>query len=155
MKLYESLATETVDQLAIREPVLCTGEVTVRSAIQRMQAQKLGCVIVVDADRRPIGFFTESMLTQLLLNDPGAIRAPIAERMSVYCPMVRTTDQVSRVLRAMEQENTRFLCVVDAEGRVVGLTGQKGLMEYIADHFPQQVLLHRVGKKPPMDREGA
>ena len=39
---------------------------------------------------------------------------------------------------------------------VVGLTGQKGLMEYIADLFPQEVHVQRVGTKPfPATREGA
>ena len=43
----------------------------------------------------------------------------------------------------------RFLCVLDEDGRTrVALTGQKGLSEYIADHFPQQVMVQRVGGKP-------
>ncbi|MEM8864897.1 MAG: CBS domain-containing protein [Planctomycetota bacterium] len=155
MKLYESLASEHVTELALRKPVLCTGDVTVRAAIQRMQAAKLGCAIIVDADHRPIGIFTESMLTQLLVNDPAAVDGPVSARMSEQCPVVHETNSVSRVLQALQRENTRFLAVVNHEGRVTGLTGQKGLMEYVADHFPQQVLVQRVGSPPPKEREGA
>ncbi len=52
--------------------------------------------------------------------------------------------------------NVRFLVVVDDEGCVAGLTGQKGLMEYIAEQFPQEVLVQLVGTEPyPHSREGA
>ncbi|MEM6329279.1 MAG: CBS domain-containing protein [Planctomycetota bacterium] len=155
MKLYESIATEPVTQLAIREPVLSPPSETVADAVRRMRAKDLGCVIVVDDDRRPLGYFTESMLTQLLVNDPSALDDPISIRMSEQCPIVREADLVSKVLKSMQTENTRFLGVVDAQGRVTGLTGQKGLMEYIADHFPQQVLVQRVGSGPLKEREGA
>lgn len=155
MKLYESMASEQVTSLALREPVLATPEETVRAAVRRMRNRKLGCVIVVDADKRPVGIFTESMLTQMMVNDPAGVVDPIKTRMSVHCPVVGQDELVSRVLQSMQVENTRFLAVVDKSGRVVGLTGQKGLMEYIADHFPQQVLVQRVGSRPPQEREGA
>ncbi|MEM9186442.1 MAG: CBS domain-containing protein [Planctomycetota bacterium] len=155
MKLYESMATEDVKQLALREPVLASADETVKAAIGKMRARKLGCVIVIDSDRKPVGIFTESMLTQLLITDPAGVADKLATRMSSHCPVVRETDLVSRVLQSMQVENTRFLAVVDGEGRVTGLTGQKGLMEYIADHFPQQVLVQRVGSRPPQEREGA
>ncbi len=56
----------------------------------------------------------------------------------------------------MKIKNVRFLCVVDEDRRVVGLTGQKGLMEYVADHFPRQVMVQRIGCTPFLaTREGA
>ena len=45
---------------------------------------------------------------------------------------------------------------VDDQGKLVGLTGQKGLMEYVAEHFPGEVMVQRVGEKPyTQSREGA
>ncbi len=53
-------------------------------------------------------------------------------------------------------KNVRMLCVVDEQGRVVGLTGQRGLMEYVAEHFPGEVMVQRIGQPSYMsDREGA
>ena len=46
--------------------------------------------------------------------------------------------------------------VLDDEGRPVGLTGQKGVMEYIAEHFPRQGKVQLMESKLHMDhREGA
>lgn len=155
MQLYESFARETVSQLALRKPVVCSPDTTVKAAIKKMRQRKLGCVIVVDDDTRPVGIFTEGMITQMLVTDPAGIDDRVSARMSTHCPTVTLGQPVARVLEALQRENTRFLCVVSGEGQVVGLTGQKGLMEYVADHFPQQVLVQRVGSKPPQEREGA
>jgi len=149
------MTEEVVNRLALREPVLCGPQDTLRQAIEKMRRQRLGCVIVIDDDRKPLGMFTESMLTQLLLNGPAALDDKVEQHMAEQWPWVRDSDPVVDVLEAMQAKNVRFICVVDAEGRVAGLTGQKGLMEYIADHFPEQVMVQRVGCAPYLDREGA
>jgi hypothetical protein len=56
----------------------------------------------------------------------------------------------------MQTKNLRFVVVTDEDGKAIALTGQKGLMEYVAEHFPQQVMVQRVGVKPySSQREGA
>ena len=81
---------------------------------------------------------------------------PIEQFMAPRCPWVQKGDPISDVLEAMQLKNIRFLCVVDDDGRVAGLTGQRGLMEYVAEHFPGQVMVQRVGQPPYLsDREGA
>lgn len=155
MGLKQNIATESVGQLDIRKPVLCGPNDSVRDAVNAMRTGNLGCVIVIDDDRRPLGMFTESMLVQLLVRDPSALGEPVSKHMAEQCPIASQSDRISFVLEAMETKNVRFIGVVDDDGRVVGLTGQKGLMEYIAEHFPQQVMVQRVGSPPPKEREGA
>ena len=155
MGINESFANDQISDLALREPVCCRPEEDVVDAIERLRAKSLGCLIVVDHDHKPIGILTESMITQLVAHDPTSIKGPVKDLMSESCPWVQLTDSVSLVLDAMQAQNTRFLCVVDESGRTVGLTGQKGLMEFVADHFPQQVMVQRVGSTPPQSREGA
>ncbi|MEQ8849261.1 CBS domain-containing protein [Botrimarina sp.] len=155
MRLKDSLSNEPVSRLALRDPVLCLPDEAISEAVSRMRDRKLGCVIVVDDERRPVGLFTENMLSRLVASDPSGLRDKLRARMAEQCHCVRPTDPVARVLEAMQRSNTRFVCVVDDDGKVVGLTGQKGLMEFIADHFPQQVMVQRVGSPPPSQREGA
>ncbi len=156
MGLQENIQKEPVSQLALREPVTAERGTTLREAIAKMREKKLGCTVVVDPDRKPIGMFTESMLTQLLAQNAVSLDHPIEQHMAEQWPWVRLTDPIADVLEAMELKNVRFLCVVDQQDRLVGLTGQKGLMEYVADHFPGQVMVQRIGGKPyPQDREGA
>jgi CBS domain-containing protein len=157
MGLRQNLQNETVSQLSLREPPVATPDETLRDVIASMRSQKLGCAIIVDSDRKPIGIFTESVLTSLL-SEQGAtiVEEQVRRHMIEPCPCVKSTDPIARVLEAMQVQNLRFLCVVDEQGRVAGLTGQKGLIEFVADHFPSQVMVQRIGGKPyPSQREGA
>lgn len=156
MGLYENIRTERVSSLSLRDPAVVPEEATVRDAIEEMRRKKLGCAIVVNENREPLGMFTESELTKLLSETPGLVKKSIRGYMKKDWPTVRTTDPVSFVLDALETRNVRFLIVVDEQGQLVGLTGQKGLMEYVAEHFPGQVIVHRIGGSPfPTEREGA
>lgn len=156
MSLLENMQKEPVSRLALREPVKSTSDEPIRVAIEKMREKHLGCTIVVDEENRPAGLFTEAMLTELLAHNRTAVDSPIGQHMFRPCPCVKMTDPVADVLAALELKNLRFLAVVDESGRLAGLTGQKGLMEYVADHFPQQVIVQRIGGSPfPQEREGA
>ena len=156
MGLQQNFRDQTVSELEIRQPVVVTAELTVRETVEAMRTADLGCAIVIGADRKPLGLFTESMLTQMLVHGSNFLEEPIERHMTDRCPWVELTDPVADVLEAMQLKNVRFLCVLDDEGRVAGLTGQRGLMEYVAEHFPGEVMVQRVGQPPYLsDREGA
>ncbi len=156
MELYENMRCEPVGMLALREPVALPITATVKDAIQAMREKKLGCAIIVDENRIPLGMFTESELTRLLSEESLVWDEPVTRYLTRDWPAVTITDPISAVLDALETKNIRFLIVVDDQGKVVGLTGQKGLMEYVAEHFLQQVSVQRIGGNPyPVEREGA
>lgn len=157
MGLQQNFQNEPVSRLSLREPVIAIPTEPIREAIVRMRDKRLGCAIVVDDQDKPIGIFTESLLTQLLdQQGPQVIDNRIEDHMTRPCPWVNLTDPIAYVLDAMQLKNVRFLCVVDEAGRVAGLTGQKGLIEFVADHFPGQVMVQRIGGEPyPSKREGA
>jgi hypothetical protein len=76
--------------------------------------------------------------------------------MADYWCCVNTSDPIAKVVAAMQAQNVRFVCVLDDEGRVTALSGQKGVMEYVAEHFPGQVMVQRIGCAPyTQQREGA
>jgi CBS domain-containing protein len=156
MGLQENLRNENLTRLEIRQPVLVRPGASVRDAVNQMRQQKLGCAVVVDENRKALGVFTESMLVRMLAYHPEQLDDPVEEHMTEQVPWVRQTDPIADVLEAMELKNIRTLCVLDDKDRVVGLTGQRGLMEYIAEHFPGDVTVQRIGLPPyPADREGA
>ncbi len=156
MGLQENFRNEQVRQLEMRDPVVVTADVTLREALTQMRERNVGCAIVVDEDRKPQGMFTESMLVEMLSHGPLSLDEPIEKYMADRCPWVRMDDPIADVLDAMQLKNIRMLCVVDEQNRVVGLTGQRGLMEYVAEHFPGEVTVQRVGQSPYLsDREGA
>lgn len=155
MGLHHNISSEPVKRLDLRKPVLCGRKETIRQAVDRMRQRRLGCVIVLDADGEPLGLFTESMLTKLITeNGSSVIEEAVSDHLMNPWPHVLETDPISRVLEEMQVNNTRFIGVLNEAGQVVGLTGQKGLMEYISEHFPEQVMVAQIGAKPSTKREG-
>lgn len=156
MGLQENLHSETVRELALRAPVTVHPDTSVREVVEKMKAQRLGCAIVVDASHKPLGMFTESMLIDRLAGGERELNTSVSEWMATQWPCVNENDPIVDVLDAMRTRNVRFLCVVDNDGKLVGLTGQRGLLEYVADHFPSQVMVQRIGGTPHLrSREGA
>ena len=73
MSLLENMQNEPVSRLALREPVVVKPSDSVRSAIEAMRRQDLGCAIVVDQGNKPVGILTEAAVTALVAHDPTAV----------------------------------------------------------------------------------
>jgi len=142
--IRQHMTLETVAALAVRKPILVAPETPVRQVAASLRAKQLGCAFVVDAAGKPVGKFTQRQLLQLLVADSGKLDRPVAEVMYREVATVTADTPVADLLARMNQHQVRYLAVVDAQGRVTGLTGQKGLMEYIADHFPRYVKVQRM-----------
>lgn len=156
MGLREDVSREPVSVLPMRQLVRIRPGTRVRLAVAQMQQTQVGSVIVVDEQDRPTGRFTERLLVRLLASDPSQLDDPIENHMTEVGACVKTTDPIVCVIECMQQSNQRFVCVTDERGQICGLTGQKSVMEYIAEHFPRQVKVQLMESKLHMDhREGA
>jgi CBS domain-containing protein len=157
MGLREDILSHPVSELDLRELLTLSPDDTVQAAVRLMRLKRLGCVMVVDEKGRPLGKFTEHRLLVLLVNDSQALIRPLKDVMVKDWAEVKLTDPIAKVLDAMQNHGMRFVVVVDDDGVATHLTGQRGMMEYIADHFPRQVKVHMIDDaKLYMDqREGA
>jgi CBS domain-containing protein len=156
MGLQENIRDEPVSKLEVRDPLNVPPTASVRETVGLMRKHDIGCAVVVDDQKKPVGMITESMLAEMVAHGTLRLDDPVSTHMADRVPWVRLSDPIADVVEAMQLKNIRILCVVDDRGRSVGLTGQRGLMEYVADHFPGEVMVQRVGQTPYLaDREGA
>ena len=155
MVLRENLLTESISKLALREAIVVDPTTLIRDAVVLMCNKRLGCVIVAKEDRIPIGVFTERELMKLLARDASALDEQVGNHLAPNWATVRQSDPIAKALEAMQKNRMRFVCVTNDEGKAIALTGQKGLMEYIAEHFPQVVLTQAPGTTTFTEREGA
>jgi len=140
MGLSSHLQQTRVNDTNIRPPVSIAQTATVRDAVKVMRSAGLGCVVVVDSDEKAVGMFTEGILRHTLNSSPSILDDSIQSQMVERLPWVSPTEPMSVVLEAMEDNNIRFLAILDERHRLVGITGQKTLMEFIADTFPREIL---------------
>ena len=156
MGLQKSILEETVGDLPLLKPICVEPSITVRDAIQMMRDRKLGCVVIIDENGKPQGMFSERHLIRLLSNGPAFLDDSVEKYMSDLWASIGKSESIAMVIHKMQQHGLRFLCVVDDQGKVVAQTGQKGVMRYIAEHFPHQVKVQMMESKLYMDqREGA
>ena len=144
MGLKHDILNQPVSELELRELIAVRPTTTVREALEQMKQKKLGCVVVVDDEGKPLGKFTERLLIKMLLEHPDALDQQVGDHMANDWDAVQQTDPIATVIDKMESKKLRFVVVLDAQGKAVALTGQKGVMEYIVDHFPRQVKVQRM-----------
>jgi len=157
MGLADSIANELVSDLPLRQLIALSADATVGVAVREMRYKRLGCAVVVDAVGNPLGTFTERTLIDLLLQQSDRLgEILVRDHLSVNWSVVKKSDPLTKMVDAIQHGRAKFVVVVDDDGRAVALTGQRGLSEYVAEHYPNQVTVQRVGGRPGIEtREGA
>jgi len=156
MGLREDILTDPVSSLEMRTAITVSGEEPVRQVAKRMRQSHMGCAIVVDAHGKPVGKFTERLYAKLMAVDPALAADPVAKHMYHDADVISQDASVTEMVSMMQAKSLRYICVVDGDGKVKGITGQKGLMRYISEYFPRVVMVQRMRPLVGMDQpEGA
>ena len=156
MTFRDDINQDTVSSLQLREAIVIQPETSVSDAVALMRTKSLGCAVIVDQDDTPRGFFTEQSLLVAILQHDSLDDRPVSGFVDPEFLTVQSSDPISRVWEAVRSKGSRFICVTDVEGNLLGVTGQRGIAEYVAEYFPQQVSVQRLGSTPWMqNREGA
>jgi CBS domain-containing protein len=115
-------------------------EASVLEAIQRMNQQKIGA-LVVTKDDRIVGIFTERDVLRRVVCDP---RRPqdmtVAEVMTsevVCCPPTADLDDISNVIK---NRRIRHVPICDNAGRLVGLVSIGDVNAYNVSHQEATIL---------------
>lgn len=156
MRIREELGRELVGALPLRDAILIEPYTVVRAAIAIMRTKSLGCAIIVKPGRIPSGIFSERSVLDALVQGASLDERPVCEFADTNFVCVSELEPVLSVWDAIQIQGARFVCVTDRDGRARGLTGQRGVAEYVADCFAKQITVQRLGETPWMcEREGA
>jgi len=156
MSFRKELADEKVGSLPLRDAIAVDGHTVVRAAVALMRSHGLGCTVIVDHHCRPAGIFTEQSVIRMLVQGVCLDTTPVSQFCDPHFFVLRTDDPIEKAWEAVTRSGARFLCVTDKSGELIGLTGQRGLSEYLCDTYSQQVTVQRLGSAPWMlQREGA
>ncbi len=156
MSLKQNILNEPVSTLNLRPLPTAQPDVTVRESLEVMRSAALGCVIFLDDDDRPMGMFNEKLLIRLLYAKPDEIDQPVRPHITrnVWC--IRASDRIAQFVAMMQAHKLRWACVVDDDGKAIGITGLKGLVEYVVENFPRLCLVEPMRSNIAMEtREGA
>jgi len=108
-----------------RQPVLCPQDTTLGEAIQRMHAERVGSIVVVDGDGVPAGIFT----TVDLLESAAARASPDANIAQHMTPRPFTLEEeatLADAALAMARHGFRHV-VVTRDGKLAGVVSERDL----------------------------
>src|SRR5712664_2355993 len=132
MKLKDVLAAKG------HRVVTVAAKSSVADAIRTMQAEKVGAVVVPDAERCPVGIFTERDLVRMYADgDRDFDRIAVGERMTCSVVLGRLSMSVDEALGLMTERRFRHLPVIE-DGKLLGLVSIGDLVKMRLEETAQE-----------------
>ncbi len=145
-KLEGALLNDTVRLLAPSEPICLPPTATVHEAITKMLANRRAAVVIVDAEGRLIGIFTErDVLTRVAGQSRNVQGTTLAEVMTPDPEALSPQDRICFAVNRMNNAGYRTVPLVDAERRPIGIVTVSDVVKWLAEIFPEAVLNLRPG----------
>jgi CBS domain-containing protein len=135
--MLKDLAATPIRKLRSPDAMTVTRDIPVGETIRRMAERRCGAVIVVDAEGRLAGIFTErDVVLRSLEGDPFWQERPVGEVMTASPTAVHDDDTLEVALGLMKRGHFRHLPVVDGD-RPVGVLSVRDVLAHIAELFPK------------------
>jgi citrate synthase len=133
----------TVKDLMSSPVVTAAASETVTEAARRMKEQRVGSVVVVEANR-PVGILTERDLVRCSAegSDPASVK--VSEWMTENPDTVQTSETAGDAFKSLSEHGYRHIPVVD-DGELVGIVSLRDLMK-IAQITPVEFMAGDVPK---------
>jgi CBS domain-containing protein len=137
-RIRGTLLTARLNELSLRPPIMVDADATVVAAVNAMNEQRTGCVLVQKTGKM-VGVFTErDVLTKVIFRNNNST-------MSVESVMTRDpetlehTQTVACALNKMSVGGYRHIPVVE-KGKPVGVVSIRDLVDFLVELFPEKVL---------------
>jgi CBS domain-containing protein len=113
-------------------PVFVPPGAPLREAARLMTQRRIGALLVGDPAGPPAGVLTERDLLRATADGRDLDAVAVKAAMSVPVRSMDATEMLYRALGYMDRLAIRHLCVVDAQGKAVGMVSQRDLLHHRA-----------------------
>ncbi|MNJ26260.1 D-arabinose 5-phosphate isomerase [compost metagenome] len=130
-RAVETLGTQyslntRLGELAMRHPVVCDRQTPLREAVALMHEQQVGSIVIVDAQRFPIGIFTLRDLRQVVADASADFAQPIGGHMTANPFYLSPQASAFDAAIAMTERHIAHVCLVD-DKRLCGVVSERDL----------------------------
>ena len=129
------LLRDRVEKLWPKRPSTVSPETTVGEVLAKMVGETIGCVMVVDADGKLIGIFSErDALMKLNVDAPKALAKPISQFMTTNPVTLDTGDKIAFALHKMNVGGYRHLPIL-FDGKLAGVISIRDILRYLTERI--------------------
>jgi CBS domain-containing protein len=140
MERIESAMLETpISELMHHNPFMVDADASVLSAVQAMNEHRVGCVLVQKAGKL-VGIFTERDVLRRVVFQDGNRSWKVDAVMTPHPETLPPTASVAFALNKISVDGYRHLPIVNKEGKAIGIVSVKGIVHFLADFFPRDIL---------------
>jgi CBS domain-containing protein len=130
-RIERSLMEDPVVVLQPKKPVTVLPSATVRETIQLMLSKDIGALLVVSADNRLLGIFSErDLLCRVAGLHDGYADKPVREFMTANPETVTTRDTLAFALHKMDVGGYRHMPVLQ-DGQPTGVISVRDMLRHI------------------------
>ena len=110
-----------------REPVTCAPDATLRDALTTMREARVGSIVAIDGDQRPVGIFTMTDLLGRVALQELPLDTPLQQVMTPDPIALPDSAPGFEGIETMAEHGMKHICVV-SNGRLVGVLGERDLL---------------------------
>lgn len=151
-RIEDILRADSIKSMRLDPAESIPASTRLRDVIAVMQKKRSSAVVIVDKER-VVGIFTERDLLNRIVGLALNEDLPISDVMTANPRTLSLEDRIAEAIRLMTERGYRHIPLVDEKGKNVGLLAAKHIVEFIAEHYPQEVFnlpsdLDQVHKRP-------
>lgn len=119
--------TTPLARLLAHELVSVTPDTPTRTVLERMAEKNIGCMVVVDAEAKPLGILTQSDIIPRIVLAGADLAAPIETLMTSRPFTVPSTATAYDAALEMATHGIQHLVVVNSQGLAAGVVSERDL----------------------------
>ena len=132
-----------VGDILTRDAVLCFPDTSIQDAVNLMYKEKVGSIVVVDKEKKPLGIITARDLRKIIAEKID-LSQPVSKVMSSPIVYINEDRAIYEAYFLQTSKSLNHLVVVDAANKVKGVVTAKDLMVAMEPTFSLSVLSKRI-----------
>ncbi|MBI4467979.1 MAG: CBS domain-containing protein [Acidobacteria bacterium] len=152
MSFEATLRSEKIRHLAVAAVARVERDASLREAVGILRNNRLGCVLVCEGEQL-VGILTERDLVKKVFVSKVDWNAIVEKFMTPKPMTLSLDDSLADTMQMMDAGGFRNVPVLDDRGRLAGVVSVRHIIDYLAEHFPAEVLnlpprLHQTMEAP-------
>jgi predicted transcriptional regulator len=131
--------TDPISALGLPSPVSVDIDASVGAALEAVQRQGSGYVLIVE-DGRPRGIMTEREVLMNIVARDVRYNANVLDFASPIPVTLTDTEKIARAVKLMVAEGIDNIPIVDVNGRATAVLRTLDVIHFLAEAFPEQLL---------------
>ncbi len=139
MSIAQDLRDEKVTMLDLSEYTLIESGTSVLETLKKMKEEKINCAFITRGGRL-VGILTDRDVLRRVVDRPDLWERTVDEIMTHQPRAIQSSQTAGEALRLMDEMHFRNAPVLGPDGQILGNLTYTGLIRYLADHFPEEVI---------------